>query len=371
MILAVGMVMQLGVDNSNEKQVHKPTFFIAYGSLVLSLGLSGLVWFRSSPSRPHDKEYVAIKLLLHACVLCLVSLCFSLSLMLRMKLAVTATALAAAVLYVLHRLWQCYKTALDVDLDAYRGCEEVLQQLIELSTMGTSMLLSGWFSMAFYYFQNYPEEARDARFVPSEHITFLASVALSLMLVKSVPRPRRVPPLRRRLVCELAVLICLLFVAMVTVALVIAASKVGTRGALLALIPEAAAAVAFCTEWATDWLGLPSVLPEWLVEYDQGGAQQGGETPPQSFFSVALMVLLAVLSYHVKNVRALSTLYDEVFVLATAGATVAALGWRFLVHLLKLNQKTGVQAAAKTLACFAFLLLMLSVLALPGFLFGW
>jgi hypothetical protein len=49
---------------------------------------------------------------------------------------------------------------------------------------------SAWRSgiLAFYYFQNYPEEVRDVRFLPSEYLTLFTSITPSLMLVKAVPQ---------------------------------------------------------------------------------------------------------------------------------------------------------------------------------------
>ena len=62
-------------------------------------------------------------------------------------------------------------TELKEDVDAYSGCEEPLQQLLNLSANVTSMLFGGWFGLAFFYFPNNLEEARDTRFLPSEYLT--------------------------------------------------------------------------------------------------------------------------------------------------------------------------------------------------------
>jgi hypothetical protein len=69
---------------------------------------------------------------------------------------------------------------------------------------------------------------------------------------------------------------------------------------------------------------------EWLG-YDHHGGSKG----EPSFVSVSLTLLMAVLSYHAKDARdrALSSLYDEAFVLVTtAAAVVASLGWRLLTR---------------------------------------
>ena len=87
-----------------------------------------------------------------------------------------------------------------------------------------------------------------------------------------------------------------------------------------------------------------------------------------------LALLLAVLTYCAKDVdvdQALSTLYDEAFVLVTAAALVAALAWRLLTQPPTPTQAPEVQAAAKVLAFSTFCLLVLSVLAFLGVLFGW
>jgi hypothetical protein len=84
--------------------------------------------------------------------------------------------------------------------------------------------------------------------------------------------------------------------------------------ALLALDPEAIAFTAWCAQRADEKHILPIGWSEWLG-YDQHDGDRG-EPPSQSFINVSLTLLLAVLSYHVKDVRALSTVYDEAFVLS-------------------------------------------------------
>ncbi|CAL5049285.1 unnamed protein product [Urochloa decumbens] len=384
MILTVGMLMPLAVQASNEKKIHTPTIFFAYGNLLFWLCLFGLVYFRNPSPRHHrPRWYIAIKVLLHACVLWLVSLSFSLSLMMSMNVLVTFLTLAMAAAVVARRLWQCAKTGLRADVNEYKGCEEVIQQLVELSTTATSSLLGGWYGMAFFYFQNYPEEARDARFIPSEYLTFFTSVAVSLVLVKAVPRTlssavndddapeARARPGEPR--GHVLLLIGALYILLVGTALVIAASKVG-RYAALALVPEAVALVVLCVKYA--WPPPPPAAQQEnrrrpRPENPEG--QAGDGQPPYSFLGVPLAVLLGVLSYRVKDVRALSTLYDEVFVLLTAAAVVAALSGRLLAQLPpgQNHRSPAVQAAATCLMYFAFGLLLLSVLAFPGVMFGW
>ncbi|XP_062229552.1 uncharacterized protein LOC133927210 [Phragmites australis] len=368
MVLAAGIVVPMAVEHSNKQQraMHLPTVFFSYLTFVSGISLRGLVAEFLNP-KPGRRRYVAIKAFVHACALLLVSLSFSLSLMMRMNIVVTSLTLATAAALIAHRLWQCAATGLKADLNAYMGCEEELQQLLELSTNVKSMLFGGWFGMAFFYFQNYPEEARDARFLYSEYLTFFTSVAASLMLLKAVPG-KQVQD--RQPVRELMALICALVTGVVTTALVIAASKV--RGyAALALVPEAVALAAWCTQWARDRLKLPVSLPPWLRNDGHGGGTQD-EPSSHSFVSVSLTLLLAVLTYRAKDVdRAMSTLYDEAFILVTTGAVVAALGWRLLTQPPTPTGAPGVQAAAKILAFSTFCLLVVSVLAFIGVMFGW
>ncbi|TKW22632.1 hypothetical protein SEVIR_4G241400v4 [Setaria viridis] len=361
-LLAAGIVVPMTVEHSNKKEaMHPPTMFCSYVTFLSGVALRSLVAECLDPE-PCPCRYVAIKALVHACAFFLVSLSFSLSLMTRMNAVGTSITLAAAAAYVAHRLWRCAATKLHEDVRAYAGCEENLQQLLELSTNVTSMLFGGWFGMAFFYFQNNPEEARDARFLPSEYITFSTSVAASLLFVKAVPR--RLAPCPRP-VRELMALTGALVCGVVATALVIAASKV--RGyAALALVPEAAALGAWCVQRARDQWQLPVALPASLG----GGAQ--GEPPSHSFVSVSLTLLLAVLTYRAKDVdRALSTLYDEAFVLVTTAAVVAALAWRLLTQPPIPTDKPDVQAASRILAFSTFCLLVLSVLSFLGVMFGW
>jgi hypothetical protein len=264
-------------------------------------------------------------------------------------------------MFVVHRVWKCAATTLEMDVEAYLGCEEELQQLLELSTSITSMLFGGWFGMAFYYFQNNPEEVRDLRFLPSEYLTFFTSVAASLMLAKTVPQKPCSQPLK-----EIMVLICAVATGVVTTSLMIAASKVGGY-VVLALIPEAIALAAWCAQRSSECLELPVRWPDEWLGYDHHGGSKGEPT----FVSVSLTLLMAVLSYRAKDARALSSQYDEAFVLVTTAAVVASLGWRLLTQSPTPTRAPGVQAAAKILAFFTFWLLLLSVLALLGVMFGW
>lgn len=155
----------------------------------------------------------------------------------------------------------------------------------------------------------------------------------------------------------------------VTTSLLIAASKV--RGyAVLALIPEAIALAAWCAARSRECL--PVTWPdEWLGYDDHHAGSSKGE--PASFVSVSLTLLMAVLSYHAKDARALSSPYDQAFVVVTTAAVVASLGWRLLTQSPTPTRARapGVQAAAKILAFFTFWLLLLSVLAFLGVMFGW
>jgi hypothetical protein len=360
MVLAAGIVVPMAVEHSNNKHaMHLPTVLVTYVTFLSGLSLRGLVAEFLDPE-PGRHRYMAIKTLIHVCALLLVSLSFSLSLMMRMYVVVTALSLAAAAALIAHRLWQCALTKLENDVNACLGCEEELLQLLELSTNVTSMLFGGWFGMAFFYFQNNPEEARDARFLPSEYLTFFTSVASSLMLLKAVqgkPAPERQP------VRELMALICALVTSVVATALVIAASKVGGYAAV-ALIPEGVALVSYCTCLAR---------ARWRANHDPRQSSHGepGEPPSHNFVSVSLTLLLAVLTYRAKDVRALSSLYDEVFVLVTTGAVVAALAWRLLTQPPTPTGAPEVQAAAKVLALSTFCLLVLSALAFLGVMFGY
>ncbi|XP_066372895.1 uncharacterized protein [Miscanthus floridulus] len=371
-LLAAGIVVPMTVEHSNKKQaMHPPTMFCSYLTFVSGLSLRSLVADEFLSPTPGRRRYIAIKALVHASALFLVSLSFSLSLMMRMNVVGTSITLAAAAVYVAHRLWQCYATGIHEDVDAYSGCEEPLQQLLDLSANVTSMLFGGWFGMAFFYFQNNPEEARDARFLPSEYLMLFTSVGASLLLVKAVPRRLVRCP---RPVRELMALTCVLVCGVVTTALVIAVTKV--RGyAALALFPEAVAAGVWCVRRAKDRWSLPVVLPAALRRVFSGQRGVGGaqdEPPAHAFVSVPLTLLLAVLTYRAKDVdQALSTLYDEAFVLVTTAAVVAALAWRLLTQPPTPTQAPEVQAAAKVLAFSTFCLLVLSVLAFLGVLFGW
>lgn len=355
MVLAAGIVVPMAVEHSNKKQpLHLPTVLFTYLTFHAGLSLRGLVIEFLNP-RPGPLRYFFIKILVHVCAFLLVCLSSSLSLMMRMNVVVTSLTVALAAVLVAHRLWQCAATELRRDVDAYKGCEEELQQLLELSCNVKAMLFGGWFGMAFFHFQNYPEEARHARFLPSEYLTFFTTIAASLTLLKAVPRSLAPCPRPAR---ELKALICALVLGVVTTALLIAASKVGGYAAL-ALVPEAIALAAWAlpAKWLPSWLG-----------YGHGGEK--GEPPSHNFVSVALTLLLAVLTYRAKD-GGMSSLYDEAFVLVTTADVVAALGWR-MVTQWKTPAGLGVQvqAAAKILAFFTFWLLVLSVLAFLGVMFG-
>ncbi|CAN6179523.1 unnamed protein product [Urochloa humidicola] len=370
MLLAAGIFMPMAIEQSNSKSrrqqqatMHLPTILCTFLTFFYGLSLRGLVGECFGPI-PGPRRYMAIKSLVHACALLLVSLSFSLSLMMRMNVIATSMTLAAAAAFVAHRLWQCAVTRLRDDVDAYWECEVQLQQLLDLSTSVTSTLFGGWFGMAFFYFRNYPEEAHDARFVPSEYLTFFTSVAASLMLLKAVRKRAHGP----QQVTELMALLYALVTGVVATALVIAASKV--RGyAALALVPEAIALAAWYARKLDGRFRLPLRWQD-LLNYGGGGGQQG-EPPANGFVGVSLPLLLGVLTYRVKDIeRALSTLYDEAFVLVAAAAAVAALGWRLLTQPPMLERYPELQAAATVLAFSTFSLLVLSVLTFLGVIFG-
>lgn len=184
MLLAAGLVVPMAVDYTNKKnKVHMPTVMCAYVTFLLGLSLRGLVseFLETTPGR---RRYAAIKIAVHACVIMLASLSFTVSLMLPMNIIVTSLTLAAATVFVLHRLWKCAGTTLEMDVEAYDGCEEELQQLLELASSLTSMLFGGWFGVALYSFQNYHDEAvGDVR--PSEYLAFFTSVAATMMLTSA------------------------------------------------------------------------------------------------------------------------------------------------------------------------------------------
>ncbi|KAF8723044.1 hypothetical protein HU200_022193 [Digitaria exilis] len=308
MILSAGMFMPMAMEHSNNKQQqqyqeeHIPAMICTFLTFFCGLSLRGLVG-ECFPPIPGPRRYIAIKLLVHLCAILLVSLSFALSLMMGgMNVVVTSVTLAAASAFVACRLWQCAATDLSVDVEAYRNCEEQLQQLLDLPTNIMSTLFLGWFTMVFFYFRNYPEEAHNARFIPSEYLTFFFSVAGALMLLMAV---------RRR--------------------------------------------------------------AEGRQHVTQIKSQQGGEPPAHGFMAVVLPLLLAVLAYQVKDIdrRALSSLYDEMFVLFTAAAAVSASVWRLLTLPPMLTNYQEARAAATILALSTFSLLLLCVLAFIAVIFGW
>jgi predicted small integral membrane protein len=91
------------------------------------------------------------------------------------------------------------------------------------------------------------------------------------------------------------------------------------------------------------------------------------EPSPASFVSVSLTLLMAVS-------RALSSLYDEAFVLVTTAAVVASLGWIGGCSLSRrhrlVHQEFRRQQRYAHFSPF-WLLLLLSVLAFLGVMFGW
>lgn len=353
-------MLQSADDHSNKEQlgVHRPTAFCAFGTLLSGISLYGLVAEFLTDGPPGRRCYVAIKALVHVYALFLVSLAFSISFMMRMSVAATSSTLLASAALVTFRQWQWPLTALGADVRAYMGCEEELQHLIELSANVASGFLGGWFTVAFYYFQHHPDEANDARLLVSKYFTFLTSVGASLLTVNAVPGNNHL------MVClqpawKLVVLTCVLAGSVMATALVIAESKVGPYVAL-ALIPEAIAFTAWCAQVVV-------ALPGWLQTYGHGG-----EPAPFSFVGVPLTLLLALLlTFRAKDAGALSSLFDEAFVLFASADVVAAMGWRLLTQPPVPVNATAVQAPAKILAFFTWLLLFISVLFFIGaFMFG-
>lgn len=358
-LLAAGIVVPMVVEHSNSKKqssLHLPTELSAFFTLSSGLFLRGILVGEFHEPRPCRRRYVAIKVFVHICALFLVSLSFCLTLMMRMNVVVTSVTVAATAVLIAHRLWQCARTELDDDLDAYHDFDEIIHQLIELASHITSIIFLGWFGMAFFYFVNFPEEARDARFLLSEFFTFITSVAASLTMLKAVPRLRRTF-LTLTLAAELEAMTWALVSGVAATAIAIAASKVGGYAAL-ALLPGAVALAA--------WVLPPRWLPAFL-EYGHGGDEPSSS---HGFVSVALTVLLAVLTYHAKG-GGMSSMYDEAFVLVTAADVVAALGWRMLTQRMAMaDGGRGLKAAAKILSFFTVWLLVLSIMAFLGILFG-
>ena len=90
--------------------------------------------------------------------------------------------------------------------------------------------------------------------------------------------------------------------------------------------------------------------PECLEHGRLDGDHADAEPHSLNFVSVLLTLLLAVLTYHAKDVRAMSSVYDEAFVLITTDAVVAGLGWRLLTQLpTPMIQSPEVQVAASCL----------------------
>ena len=72
MVLAAGLVVPTAVEYCNEKKkVHMPTVICAYLTFLLGLSLRGL-----DPTAGRHR-YATIKLAVHACILMLVSLSFT------------------------------------------------------------------------------------------------------------------------------------------------------------------------------------------------------------------------------------------------------------------------------------------------------
>ncbi|CAN6209685.1 unnamed protein product [Urochloa humidicola] len=310
-VIVLGILVPLIIESSNQKQAHAPTILLAFFNLLFWFVLSFLTYNLSPSSSSHSRVgYAAIKLCLHICVLWLVALSFSLSLMMRMNKAATITTLVAAAAFVAHRAWQCTRTDLDADVAMYRGHEEVIHHLIQLSTMATTMLLGAWFSSSFFYFQNYPEDDRDAWLLPSQYLTFFISVAASLTLIKSVARSEQ--PLWRILV-----LVYGLYTGLVVLALLNGASRAGRYRwwAPLALVPEAVALAVWLVLWVKHKLenrGAPAGVVQ-----AQGEQQQQAPQAQEAVVVGAFAVVMALVSYSVKSfARAMSTLYDEVLVVS-------------------------------------------------------
>jgi hypothetical protein len=121
---------------------------------------------------------------------------------------------------------------------------------------------------------------------------------------------------------------------------------------VLALIPEAIELAAWCAQLSSECLELPVRRPDEWLGYDHHGGSKG----EPSFVSVSLTLLMAVLSYHAKDARdrALSSLYDEAFVLVTtAAAVVASLGWRLLTQSPTPTRATRSSGGSKD-SCFSW-----------------
>ena len=141
-------------------------------------------------------------------------------------------------------------------------------------------------------FPNQPE----ARFLPSEYLTFFTSVAASLMLVKAVPQKPCSQPVK-----DLMVLICAVATGVVTRDDFAHDRSVqgGCGYVVLALIPVAIALAAWCAQRSSECLELPVRWPDEWLGYDHHGGSKG----EPSFVSVSLTLLMAVLSYHAKDAR--------------------------------------------------------------------
>jgi len=126
--------------------------------------------------------------------------------------------------------------------------------------------------LVFYYFQNYPEEVREARFLPSEYLTFFTSGAASLMLVKAVPQKPCSQPVK-----DLMVLICAVATGVVTRDDFAHDRSVqgGCGYVVLALIPEAIALAAWCAQRSSECLELPVRWPGEWPGYDHHGGSKG------------------------------------------------------------------------------------------------
>ncbi|CAN6165592.1 unnamed protein product [Urochloa humidicola] len=373
-IILLGILVPLINESSNQKQAHNLTMLCAYFNLLFWVILSVLTYKLSPRPRTHSRGgYVAIKLFLHLCVIALVTLSFSLSQMMRMNKVVAILILVAAAVFVAHRAWQCVGTELDADVAKYKGNEEVIHHVIELSTMTTTMVLGAWFSSAFFYFQNYPEDDRDAWLLPSQYLTFFISVAASIMLLKSIARSEQ--PLWRILVLMYG-----LYTGLVVLVLAIGASRAGRYRwwAPLALVPEAVAVAVWFVLWVRHkflnwWRGQQpghQQQQQGQQQQQQAAPRDGGHGEQQPHEAIAIgafAVVIALVSYNVKRyARALSTLYDEVFVICITGAGVAALGWRMLTQPPIRPQAPGVRAAARTLAWSAICLAGVSLVMLFG-----
>lgn len=84
-------------------------------------------------------------------------------------------------------MWQCVAVPLDTDLLAYIRCKDDVHRLLEICFGITSIVFCGWYNMAVFCFQDYPEAPRGERFRPWKYATFFTSIVASPLLMKAVP----------------------------------------------------------------------------------------------------------------------------------------------------------------------------------------